>query len=106
MKNDGIVPDSSILDEHEYSMYELVCILWSKFSHSPHSYFPAFDDLGTWHSDFKKIAQQVLTKYWNFNGEDETEEVQVTVLYNDLMQTVAYIHGDPVWHYLLLELLV
>jgi len=26
MKNDGVVPDSSVLDEHKYLMYELVCI--------------------------------------------------------------------------------
>ena len=58
------------------------------------------------HSDFKKIAQKVLTKYQNFDAKDETEEVQVTALYNDLMETVAYIHGDPVWHYLLLTYLL
>jgi len=61
---------------------------------SPIPIFQLFDNLGTWPLDFKKIAWQVLMKYWNFDAEDETEVVQVTALYNELMKNVAYIHGD------------
>ncbi|KIK20660.1 hypothetical protein PISMIDRAFT_105392 [Pisolithus microcarpus 441] len=81
LKEDGMQPDESFLRNHQHHMSNLL-----------------FKDLGTYHSDFKKIAQQVIVKHWDWEPSNFDDPQQladhILELYNDLMEGMKYIHGD------------
>ncbi|KAI5989729.1 hypothetical protein EDD15DRAFT_2370455 [Pisolithus albus] len=81
LEEDGVQPDESFLRKHQYHMSDLL-----------------FEDLGTFRSDFKKIARQVVARHWdwepdNFDGPQELAD-HVLELYNYLTEETKYIHGD------------
>ncbi|KAI6117931.1 hypothetical protein F5141DRAFT_1211746 [Pisolithus sp. B1] len=81
LEEDSVQPDKLFLRKHQYHMSDLL-----------------FKDLGTFCSDFKKIAQQVVARHWdwepdNFNGPQELGD-HVLELYNHLTEEMKYIHGD------------
>ncbi|KAI5989833.1 hypothetical protein EDC04DRAFT_2614280 [Pisolithus marmoratus] len=57
-----------------------------------------FEDLGTFFLDFKKVAQQVVAKHWDWEPDDfdDPQELvdHVLELYNYLMEGTKYIHGN------------
>ncbi|KAI5990742.1 hypothetical protein EDD15DRAFT_2369460 [Pisolithus albus] len=81
LKEDGVQPDESFLRKHQHHMSDLL-----------------FEDLGTYRSDFKKIARQVIVKHWDWEPSDFDDPQQladhILELYNDLMEGTKYIHGD------------
>ncbi|KIK15953.1 hypothetical protein PISMIDRAFT_34874, partial [Pisolithus microcarpus 441] len=81
LKEDGVQPDESFLRKHQHHMSDLL-----------------FEDLGTYRSDFKKIAQQVIIKHWDWEPSNFDDPQQladhILGLYNDLMEGTKYIHSD------------
>ncbi|KIK74933.1 hypothetical protein PAXRUDRAFT_174293, partial [Paxillus rubicundulus Ve08.2h10] len=57
-----------------------------------------FEDLGTFHSDFKKIAQNVVKQHWDWELDEvkhpEDLVTHVLTTHQELMADTKYIHGD------------
>ncbi|KIK19778.1 hypothetical protein PISMIDRAFT_13429 [Pisolithus microcarpus 441] len=81
LKEDGVQPNELFLRKHQHHMSDLL-----------------FKDPGTYCSDFKKIAQQVIVKHWDWEPSDFNDPQQladhILGLYNDLTEGTKYIHGD------------
>ncbi|KIK18408.1 hypothetical protein PISMIDRAFT_14390 [Pisolithus microcarpus 441] len=79
LKEDGVQPNKSFLRKHQHHMSDLI-------------------NLGTYRSDFKKIARQVIVKHWDWEPSDFDDPQQladhILGLYNDLTEGTKYIHGD------------
>lgn len=58
-----------------------------------------FEDLGTFRSDFKKVARQIAIKHWDWEPDvdccPQPSTEYVLELYNDLTKETRYIHGEP-----------
>lgn len=54
--------------------------------------------MGTFRSDFKKIARQITVKHWDWEPTDieDPQELldHVLGLYNELTEGIKYVHGE------------
>ena len=57
-----------------------------------------FEDVGTFRSDFKKIARHVAAKHWDWEPADIDDPQELSDhaqnLYSELTEGIKYIHGE------------
>ncbi|KIM55471.1 hypothetical protein SCLCIDRAFT_134658 [Scleroderma citrinum Foug A] len=80
LQENGMPPDKVFLRDQQHHMGNLV-----------------FEDLGTFHSDFRKIAQPIVAKHWDWEpvNQDYPQELldHVLSLYNELTEGTKYVHS-------------